>query len=107
MVKISLNVLGGRSPLGTLPFFVKLLICVFIDYIGLIFMGMNVLAFPIALPITYITYGILMGVVSVLFWAFPLPFAIVAFGAKAGSLLALPMMTAMCLWHGFKTRWRY
>lgn len=97
--------LRGQSPLATIPFFVKLPICLAADGIGLLFLMAWVIPL-VGLPGT-IGYAVFQALVAYAFWNSPM-LAVLVFGVEAAPFLnVLPMLTLMCVWNGYKTGWRF
>lgn len=124
MAIFSLNFLG-RSPLGTVPFAVKLFFCVLIDIVSLMIsaiaggslaIGIMTLVggvLPASLTSVAVAIGssfviaVIQGLVAFLFWTTPVLIGACFFSEVIPYVNAVPIMTIICLWNGYKTGFKY
>jgi hydrogenase/urease accessory protein HupE len=104
-----------RGILGSVPFIVKIIVCVMIDFFGLGF-GIAQIALLLSGVATAIglgsiglsiAYAIFQAIICVLFWNVWALGIGIAFVKSVPGINAIPFLTIICLWHGYKTGWRY
>lgn len=120
-------IVQGKSPLGSLPFFFKLVVAIIIDIIGIVYSAAQgigsaiaILNFPFVaalIPASFtvvaamVTTGlVLVGIqalVAFLFYSNPMLFPMIAIVELTPVINVFPTMTVMALWNGYKTGWRY
>ena len=100
--KFSPNVnVRGNSPLGSLPFWVKLSVCVALDFVAIPALIADFASFGITSKV----YGAIQALIAYLFWSSPMLAGLALI--EAWTIQVIPFMTIICVWNGYKTRWRH
>jgi hypothetical protein len=100
--------IGGNTPMWSVPFPIKLIVCILLDIASLPVVFLKFFPEPVTTAIGAVA-GTVMGgihaVVCYLFFGSP-ALAMTAF-VEESTIQAIPFLTMISLWNGYKTGWKY